>query len=583
MATIKDKKENKKTIKRFLQYYKPYKGLCALDLIAAFVSSILAIFFPSVTRELLKNWIPNKAWDMMIYAFAAMFAVYAFQSVLAFIRMKWGHILGTRMEGDMRRDLFDHLQTLSFSYFDKSKTGQIMSRMTNDLFQIAEAAHHGPEDFLISICTLIVSYFIMFSYNTYLASISLVIIPLMFTWGFFQGHKMKMQFKTVRRVVGEVNSTVENSLLGIKEVKSFTSEVLQAEKFGKSNKTLVDNKSVQYNIMARYHAIIGLLRNLYYWVVVVFGAVLMYFNHLETYDLVAFILFVSVVLAPIDRMIQFVEELQQGMASFERFTDIMDIKPEINDEKDAKDLIVTKGKIEYKDVSFSYDNKDGEVLGKVSLVIEPATKVAFVGESGAGKTTVASLLPRFYEVTSGKILIDGQDITKVTQKSLRSGIGFVQQNVFLFDGSIRENLRYGNYDATDEQMWDALEGADLADFVRQLPEGLTTQVGERGTRLSGGQKQRLSIARVFLKNPKILIFDEATSSLDSESEAQIQAAFERLSKGRTAIMIAHRLTTIRDANKIFVVNKGKIVESGDHDSLIKLNGQYAKLYKRQEV
>ena len=583
MATIKDKKENKKTIKRFLQYYKPYKGLCALDLIAAFVSSILAIFFPSVTRELLKNWIPNKAWDMMIYAFAAMFAVYAFQSVLSFIRMKWGHILGTRMEGDMRRDLFDHLQTLSFSYFDKSKTGQIMSRMTNDLFQIAEAAHHGPEDFLISICTLIVSYFIMFSYNTYLASISLVIIPLMFTWGFFQGHKMKMQFKTVRRVVGEVNSTVENSLLGIKEVKSFTSEVLQAEKFGKSNKTLVDNKSVQYNIMARYHAIIGLLRNLYYWVVVVFGAVLMYFNHLETYDLVAFILFVSVVLAPIDRMIQFVEELQQGMASFERFTDIMDIKPEINDEKDAKDLIVTKGKIEYKDVSFSYDNKDGEVLGKVSLVIEPATKVAFVGESGAGKTTVASLLPRFYEVTSGKILIDGQDITKVTQKSLRSGIGFVQQNVFLFDGSIRENLRYGNYDATDEQMWDALEGADLADFVRQLPEGLTTQVGERGTRLSGGQKQRLSIARVFLKNPKILIFDEATSSLDSESEAQIQAAFERLSKGRTAIMIAHRLTTIRDANKIFVVNKGKIVESGDHDSLIKLNGQYAKLYKRQEV
>jgi len=583
MATVKEKKENRKTISRFLQYYKPYKGLCALDLIAAFISSVLAIFFPSITRELLKNWIPNKAWDMMLYAFAAMFAVYAFQSFLSYIRMKWGHILGTRMEGDMRRDLFDHLQTLSFSYFDKSKTGQIMSRMTNDLFQIAEAAHHGPEDFLISICTLIVSYFIMFSYNTYLASISLVIIPLMFTWGFFQGHKMKMQFKLVRRVVGEVNSTVENSLLGIKEVKSFTSETLQAEKFGKSNKTLVDNKSIQYNIMARYHAIIGLLRNLYYWLVVVAGAVLMYFNLLETYDLVAFILFVSVVLAPIDRMIQFVEELQQGMASFERFTDIMDIKPEINDEKDAKDLRVTEGKIEYKDVSFSYDNKDGEVLGKVSLVIEPATKVAFVGESGAGKTTVASLLPRFYEVTSGKILIDGQDITKVTQKSLRSGIGFVQQNVFLFDGSIRENLRYGNYDATDEQMWDALEGADLADFVRQLPEGLTTQVGERGTRLSGGQKQRLSIARVFLKNPKILIFDEATSSLDSESEAQIQAAFERLSKGRTAIMIAHRLTTIRDANKIFVVNKGKIVESGDHDSLIKLNGQYAKLYKRQEV
>ena len=583
MATVKEKEENRKTISRFLQYYKPYKGLCALDLIAAFISSILAIFFPSITRELLKNWIPNKAWDMMLYAFAAMFAVYAFQSFLSFIRMKWGHILGTRMEGDMRRDLFDHLQTLSFSYFDKSKTGQIMSRMTNDLFQIAEAAHHGPEDFLISICTLIVSYFIMFSYNTYLASISLVIIPLMFTWGFFQGHKMKMQFKTVRRVVGEVNSTVENSLLGIKEVKSFTSETLQAEKFGKSNKTLVDNKSVQYNIMARYHAIIGLLRNLYYWVVVVFGAVLMYFNHLETYDLVAFILFVSVVLAPIDRMIQFVEELQQGMASFERFTDIMDIEPEINDEKDAKELKVTEGKIEYQDVSFSYDSKDGEVLGKVSLVIEPATKVAFVGESGAGKTTVASLLPRFYEVDSGKILIDGQDITKVTQKSLRGGIGFVQQNVFLFDGSIRENLRYGCYDATDDQMWDALEGADLASFVRQLPEGLSTQVGERGTRLSGGQKQRLSIARVFLKNPKILIFDEATSSLDSESEAQIQAAFERLSKGRTAIMIAHRLTTIVDANKIFVVNKGEIVESGNHASLLKLNGQYAKLYKRQEV
>ncbi len=580
--------EEKKTaggllmIKRFLHYYKPYIGLFLLDMGAAILYSLLSIIFPTLTRELLKTYIPDKNFQAMIITFTAMLGIYVANSFLDYIRLRWGHIMGVNIETDMRTDLFSHVQKLSMTYFDTSKTGHIMSRMTNDLFQIAEVAHHGPEDFIISLLTIICAYAVMFSYSVPLSLISLAGMPLMLIWGLTMGKRMKLKNRATRAVVAEVNSTVENSIQGIREVKSFTSEDFQSSKFGHSNDELKFRKSSQYRTMADYHSIMQLLRNLYYFNTIVGGAILMYKDIIQGYDLVTFLLFVSVVLAPIDRMIQFVDQLQQGMASFERFQEVMDIQPAISDAPGAKNLVVANGDIQYKDVSFRYNDKDGEVVGSITMNIKGGSKIGIAGESGAGKTTIVSLLPRFYEITGGVITIDGQDITQVTQESLRRSIGIVQQNVFLFDDTIRENLRYGKSDSTDEEIWAALKAADLDEFVRSLPDGLETQVGERGTRLSGGQRQRLSIARVFLKNPPILIFDEATSSLDSESESQIQEAFARLSKGRTSLVIAHRLTTIMDADQIFVLQKGRIIEQGTHRELLSIDGQYAKLCSKQE-
>lgn len=569
--------------RKFVHYYRPYRGLFLLDMSAATVYSLLSILFPMLTRELLRTYIPSLNFRAMLVIFVLMLAIYLINFLMDYIRFRWGHVMGTMMETDMRSDLFLHLQKLSVTYFDTSKTGHIMSRMTNDLFQIAELAHHGPEDLILSLLTIICSYAVMFSYSVPLSLISLIAMPPMILWGSLMGSKMKAKNKATRAMVAEVNAKVENSIQGIREVKSFTSEPFQTEKFEDSNTSLRVRKSDQYKTMAAYHSVIGLFRNLYYLTTVAGGAILIYKGVIPAYDLVTFLLFVTVVLTPIDRMIQFIDQLQQGMASFERFQEVMDIDPSIKDSPDATELVVTNGDICYDDVCFSYNNEDGEVAGDISMNIKGGTKIGIVGESGAGKTTIVSLLPRFYEIGSGRILIDGQNITKVTQSSLRRNIGIVQQNVFLFDDSIRENLRYGKSDATDDEIWKALEAADLADFVRSLPNGLDTEVGERGTRLSGGQCQRVSIARVFLKNPPILIFDEATSSLDTESESQIQQAFSRLSKGRTSLIIAHRLSTVRDADMIIVLKKGRIVEQGTHDSLLSLNGQYAKLVAKQET
>lgn len=566
-------------LRRFFSYYRPYKALFLFDMIIAILSSVLAIFFPALTRELLRTWIPQQIWTSMILCFFAMFVIYALQALFSYIRVRWGHYLGVYVENDMRRELFSHLQTLSFSYFDHTKTGHLMSRMTNDLFMIAEVAHHCPEDCIISVATIIGAYIVMFNYSAPMALISLIPMPFLIAWGILFGGKQKRVAREVRGHVADVNSTLENSVQGIREVKSFTSERFQSSRFDVSNEDLKDSKKHQYSIMAEYHGVMGWLRNLYYFTTVVGGAILIYKGTIESYDLIAFLLYVGVVLEPIDRLINFVEQLSQGIAAFERFTEIMDVKPMIEDKKDAKDLEVKAGDIQYQNVRFTYDTKDGEVIGDVSLDIKGGTTVAIVGDSGAGKSTIASLLPRFYEIDSGSIRIDDQDIRDVTQASLRSRIGFVQQNVFLFDSDIRENLRYGNPDATDEQMMQALDAANLGEFIRSLPDGLSTQVGEHGTRLSGGQKQRISIARVFLKNPPILIFDEATSSLDNESEKLIQDAFDRLSVGRTSIVIAHRLTTIRNADNIIVIDKGRVIETGTHDQLMQQNGHYAHLYR----
>ena len=545
----------------------------------ATLSSVLSIISPLLVRKVLALIGVEGALSTIVILLSAVLAFYALGSLFSYIRIKWGHYLGVWIENDMRRDLFNHLQKLSFSYFDRHKTGDIMSRISNDLFNIAEVAHHGPEDVVISLLTIIGAYLLMFIINAPMATVSIIPLPVMAIYGIVFNRKLKKRNRAIRKSISEINVTAENSIQGIREVKAFSQEGFQEKKFSSTNEKLKNSREQMYSSMAQYHAGMEFMRQLYYFITIAGGIILIMKGTMDTADLTTFILYVSVVLPPIDRLINFTEQFTQGIASFERFIEIMDTSPDITDAANAKPLEVKNGDIKYSDVSFSYTEGEKEiVIDGLDLHIPGGKRVALVGESGAGKSTTVSLLARFYERSGGMITIDGQDINTVTQDSLHKSIGFVQQNIFLFDSSIRENLRYGKSDATDEELWHALEWANLADFVRSLPEGLDTQVGEHGTRLSGGQKQRLSIARVFLKNPPILVFDEATSSLDTESETLIQSAFNRLSKGRTSIIIAHRLSTVIDCDIIFVLDKGRVVEKGTHDELIAQKGLYYKLY-----
>lgn len=570
---------NKGIFSRFLSYYGPYKGWFFLDMAMATLSSVLSIISPLLVRKILALIGVEGALSTIVILLSAVLAFYALGSLFSYIRIKWGHYLGVWIENDMRRDLFNHLQKLSFSYFDRHKTGDIMSRISNDLFNIAEVAHHGPEDVVISLLTIIGAYLLMFIINAPMATVSIIPLPVMAIYGIVFNRKLKKRNRAIRKSISEINVTAENSIQGIREVKAFSQEGFQEKKFSSSNEKLKNSREKMYSSMAQYHAGMEFMRQLYYFITIAGGIILIMKGTMDTADLTTFILYVSVVLPPIDRLINFTEQFTQGIASFERFIEIMDTSPDITDVANAKPLEVKNGDIKYSDVSFSYTEGEKEiVIDGLDLHIPGGKRVALVGESGAGKSTTVSLLARFYERSGGMITIDGQDINTVTQDSLHKSIGFVQQNIFLFDSSIRENLRYGKSDATDEELWHALEWANLADFVRSLPEGLDTQVGEHGTRLSGGQKQRLSIARVFLKNPPILVFDEATSSLDTESETLIQSAFNRLSKGRTSIIIAHRLSTVIDCDIIFVLDKGRVVEKGTHDELIAQKGLYYKLY-----
>ena len=570
-----------KLLRLFASYYKPYKRLFALDMGAAAIASLLSVVFPSLTRYLLNSVIPSSDYKMMFIIFALMLLVYLVQMGCTWIRIKWGHILGVWIENDMRRDIFSHLQVLSFSYYDKTKTGTLMSRITNDLFNIAEVAHHCPEDFLISILTIVAAYVAMFSFSVPLALVTLIPLPIMLVYGVIYNGRLKRKNRAVRRTVADIAVDVENSIQGIREVKGYSQEKFQEKKFDKSNNRLKETREKYYAVMAAYQSGISFMREMYYFITVVGGVLLISRGTVSVSDLVSFILFVSVVLPPIDRLINFTEQFSQGVASFERFVEVMETEPEIKDDEDAVELKVTDAEIAFDDVSFSYTHEGEEkTIKNLCLTIPGGSHVALVGESGAGKSTIANLLARFYELDGGRITIDGTDIAHVSQKSLHEAIGFVRQDVFLFDASIRENLRYGKSDASDEELYVALEKANLLDFVKSLPNGLDTEVGERGTRLSGGQKQRLSIARCFLKNPPIIVFDEATSSLDTESEALIEESFLKLRSGRTSIVIAHRLSTVIDSDIIFVIDDGKLSEVGNHQSLMEKGGIYSRLYKK---
>jgi len=567
-------------LKRFIRYYKPHKYLFYLDMFAAVADSLLAVFFPYLTRDLLSKHIPNKNLRIITIIIGIMLCIFLVKAVLNFIRIKWGHVLGTRMEYDMRSDIFRHIQKLSFNYFDNVKTGHIMSRISNDLNMITEVAHHAPEDLLISFFVIILAFIFMFFFNIKLTLIALIPLPMMLLWGWIYGGKMKSIFKNVREKIADINSIVENSVQGIREVKSFTNEDLEILKFKKVNIKLKDTKENVYTMMGLFFTGMYFLRDFYYLIVIAGGIFLIYISQIRITDLIAFILYIGIILPPIDRLINFIEQFQEGVTSFERFIEVMNIEPDIEDRKHAFSLNKINGKIDIENIWFKYNTSNNWILKNINIHIESGENIAIVGESGAGKSTIASLIPRFYEPQKGVIKIDKYDLMDLKQKFLRENIGIVQQNLFLFDSSIRENILYGKPDADEESLITAAKMANIYDFIMGLPDGFDTQIGERGVKLSGGQKQRISIARVFLKDPAILILDEATSSLDSESESLIQDSLKKLCKGRTTIIIAHRLSTVRHVDRIYVFKDGCIIENGTHKKLVAKKGYYYNLYTR---
>ncbi|MHC4834889.1 MAG: ABC transporter ATP-binding protein [Planctomycetota bacterium] len=566
-------------LKRFTKYYGPHRGLFCLTMAAAIIGAGLTVLIPAVTRRLLDECIPNNDLAGIIQNLVWMLMLIVITTVMSYIRVKWGHILGVRMEFDMRAEFFSHIQKLSFNYFDNVKTGHLMSRISNDLNQIAEVAHHAPEDLLISLVLIIGAFIAMFSFNAPLALVALLPLPFLLAWGYFYGGSMRRGFRNVRKRIADINSRVENSVQGIREVKSYANEEEEIDKFETVNISFRSAKEKMYGIMAIFFSVMSLLIESYFFVVIAGGMILIYTgSEITSGDLLAFILYVYFILNPIRRLVNFAEQFQQGAACFERFTEVMDIEPDIVDKKNAHMFEPVNGAITFDNVSFKYTQSHEHVLEDVTLQIPAHQTIAIVGESGAGKSTIVSLIPRFYEAQTGTIRIDGHDIMDLRQKFLRENIGIVQQNVFLFDSTIRDNIMYGNPNATEEQLINAAQKANIYEFIQSLPEEFDTLVGERGVLLSGGQKQRISIARVFLKNPPVFIFDEATSSLDTESETLIQQSLELLSRNRTTIIIAHRLSTVKNADYLYVMNAGKIVEHGTHTELLEKQAYYHKLY-----
>lgn len=567
-------------VRRFISYYKKHKVLFTIDMICAFLVATLDLVFPMLTKQVLDEGIPNKDIKMIVTFAIVLIVLYSIKLVANYVIAYWGHVMGVRMQYDMRKDIFSHLQTLSFSYFDNNKTGQLMSRIVNDLMEISELAHHGPEDLFISIIMLLGSFILLCKINVKLTLIIFAFIPLIAWFAMAKRVKMSKSFDNVRVKIAEVNGRLENSISGIRVAKAFTNEEYEMEKFDEDNVKYKKARSYAYKYMAEFISGMTFMVDILNVVVIGFGGYFAYKEYITPSELVVYLMYISYFMQPIKRLASFIEQYQSGMSGFKRFVEIMDTKPDIKECENAIDLDTLRGDIEFKNVNFKYSTGK-DILKDLNLTINDGETVALVGPSGGGKTTICHLIPRFYELNEGSIKIDGKNIKDLKLKSLRQNIGIVQQEVFLFTGTVKENILYGNPMASDEDIIKAAKEANIHEYIESLPDGYDTFIGERGIKLSGGQKQRISIARIFLKNPPILILDEATSALDNTTEIMIQNSLEKLSEGRTSIVVAHRLSTIKNADRIIVITNNGILEEGSHEELLENKGAYYKLYNAQ--
>ncbi|NLO09309.1 MAG: ABC transporter ATP-binding protein [Clostridiales bacterium] len=573
---------NKKT-KKFLSYYRPYIGLFTADMFFALLASAISLVYPMIVRyitnDILINYDISEATPIIIKLLFAMLGLAAIEYISTFFTSYKGHMMGAKMEYDMRNDIFMHYQKLSFNFYDNQKTGQLMTRITNDLFDVTELCHHGPEDIIISLIKFVGAFFILIQINLPLTLIVFAFIPIMFVFAMFMRGRMRRAFRKNRERIADINAQIEDNLSGIRVVKSFANESVEMGKFREGNARFVDSKRSSYWNMGAFHSGLTLFTALINIAVIAGGGLFIAHEIINVGDLLTFLLYVNTLVDPVKKLINFTEQFQNGMSGFNRFYEILEVEPDIVDRPGAIEIKDVKGEIEFKNVSFKYNNTTGDVFRNINLKVDAGEYMALVGSSGVGKTTMCSLIPRFYEVSDGEITLDGIDIRDMKLKSLRKNIGIVQQDVYLFAGTVLDNIRYGKADASEEEIIMAARNANAHEFIMELPNGYHTDIGQRGVKLSGGQKQRLSIARVFLKNPPILIFDEATSSLDNESEKVVQDSLEKLAKDRTTFVIAHRLSTIKNAKRILVLTEDGIGESGTHEELLAKGGLYAGLYK----